>query len=71
MSTGLSALRVSPPPVIELYGVMGSFLTMTVLYLKYDFIVLGAGDSASLDFIGDSNFAFGYQLYFLGKLNGG
>lgn len=56
---------------MQLWGVIGSFLTITVLYLKYDLIVLGAGDSANFDLTGDSNFAFGYQLYFLGKLASG
>ena len=56
---------------MQLWGVIGSFLTITVLYLKYDLIVLGAGDSANFDLTGDSNFAFGYQLYFLGKFASG
>ena len=39
--------------------------------MKKDLIVFGAGDSANLDLMGDSNFALGYQLYFLGKFNDG
>jgi hypothetical protein len=49
---------------------MGSFRTITVLCLKNDLIVLGAGDSASFDFIGDSKRRFGYQLYFFGSWTG-
>jgi len=41
---------------------------MTVLYLRKDLIVFGAGDSACFDFIGDSSLKFGYQLYFFGML---
>jgi hypothetical protein len=38
------------------------------LYLKYDEIDFGTGDSANLFFCGDSIVMLGYQTYFLGSL---
>ncbi len=56
--------------MMQLCGVIGSFRTITVLCLKNDLIVFGAGDSANFDFMGDSKRKFGYQLYFFGSETG-